>query len=1081
MTEIFTKRQKRIIAGRSRTLLERIANPDALVHGERNEAEVKEVFQAWKEMFPSEEAFDQRLEHEGVSRQDCRKAISSGKLDSSETLPEWISLLDELVAAVQKRDPENVSLTLDQRESDYEMGNDRHFREITAAIAAHVRDEFLEESVRNAFSKEIIDVMIEWFRHRFEIRFTRILYVEFKSFIAHHDRELAFSNPDEFEELPTEYYDEFIKYIFTGGIADLCVEYPIFARLLVIQMQQWKEHFREFCNRLQEDRELIADQFDIDGGLGDVIDLKPLADDTHGDGRAVMRVGFKSGHTVVYKPRSVKAGAIFYQVLDQLNDYLPVPDFEAPTYVVRDDYGWMEWIENGECPDREAVERYYQRVGSLISISYFLEFSDCHYENFIATGEYPVLVDAETVFHPYIGISRKPTRSGPGMLVDNSVLLSSLLPYGSEDMYDDIDVEMLSGASGIGVSSEDFIFDVLSFPQIKASNTDVMSVEPKPGRIRRDDNIPKINNTDQPPEEYLAAIVNGFKSTYETIMNLRDSGCLADEIGFYTAFESVENRVVYRPTQRYASILRSLSSRACLQDGARFGIEMEQLAVPFCDGQVTEPQPWPLYDAERRALKRYDPPRFTCQTDKTAIRMDGMQLNVKADTSGMQRSRDRIESADRADMREQVELIRRCFEMTPTASQDMVREPTVERKSVNNKQLQQEAERIFKHVRTMATETNDGTYHWTSIKPEKTAETEPLTLRPTDGSVYIGRCGIAIFGAGLYHLTGEDQYREFALKTVRPIREAVQSEQRVPALTNIGGAVGIGSVAYGLTVVSDLLNEQTILADAIRSVDFITEDLIEMDDSYDVIAGAAGTIHGILATHERENSSELVSAAATCGDHLLDNRVTKNGCRVWKTLNDSPPLTGFAHGISGIAYALLRLWDATEDRTYREAALEALEYEAQTYSKTAKNWPDERERTEETYPDQWCYGRSGIGLSRLGMAEYATDDLITQGIERAVNGAVSDEARPFDHLCCGNAGRAEFLIEANERYNQCSGMARELLGGALERKRQTGTYQTLFNGTEIIDPTFFHGISGIGYSMLRIIDPKTLPCVLLWE
>lgn len=1066
MTAVFNDEFKRLIAGRANTLLERLDDPDAFEHGHRDESEVTEVFDEWRDLFPSEEAFDRRLDREGLTRDDCREAISADRLAADEPLPEWIDRLDELVATV-----------LDGSPAEFESDTERMFPELSDAIATYARDQLPHEVVGDVLSEEAVGEMAEWFRLRFEDRFTRILFVEFKSFVAAHDRDLAFADPDDFEDPPTEYYDQFVEYLFSSGFADFCQEYPVFARLIVDQIRQWNEHLEEFCRRLRDDEELLAERFDVDGSLGNVTELEPLADDTHGDGRAVMRVTFESGLTVAYKPRSVEAGATFYRVLDDLNDHLSVPDFRTPAYLSRDGYGWMEWVEYAECDDADAVERYYQRAGALTCIAYFLEFADCQYENLIVAGEHPVLVDAETVLHPYVGPDQQPMQSGIGALKDDSALLSLLCPFGIDSVYPDGEMsEMTATIAGFSDSSEETVFDEITHPAIEAVTTDVMSVEHEPGRIDRSENIPKIDGTDQPPEEYLDEIIEGFETAYETVIQLRDDGGLAD-VGLPDAFESIENRIVYRATVQYMSVINALSARPRLRDGARFGIGLERLTVPFCDGRVSEPKPWSLYDAEQRALKRLDPPRFTCRTNETEIRIDGSKIGVNAAASGIQRSRDRIASASRADMREQVEFIRGCFGESPDPSWESSIEVPADSAPIGSDELQREATELFERVRDAALETEDGTYHWASVAPR--AETELLTLRPADGSLYAGRCGIGLLAGALYSVTGEDQYRTFALDAVDPVREAVRSGRESPALANHGGTIGIGSVAYGLATLGDLLDDRTLLEDATRTTEFVTEESLEDDETYDVSGGAAGTILGLLGAHDRTDAPELASAAAECGDYLLDARVTTDdGFRVWETLGDCPPPTGFAHGAGGIAYALARLAEATGESAYREAALEAVEYESRTFSESEQNWPDLRPWSGE-FADQWCHGRSGIGLARIGMSEYVDDDLVTRGIDRALDGFVDRPGR-FDHLCCGDAGRVELLLEADERLGRRPVDARELLGDVVARKRQRGSYRTSGAADRIANPTLFHGDTGIAYTMLRAMDSE-LPNVLLWE
>ncbi len=1088
MPAAFDHDQLRAIAGGARTLHERLADPDAVESAGRDGAAVEEVLGEWRDQFPDDEAFARRLDHAGVTEAECRRAIAADRLVDDEPLPEWVDLLDDLVASVLASDPDDQPDRLGPRRrsngDDASDGSDDTdperdepaFGALSAAVASFARDRLPEDPVERSLPGPVVGGMAEWLRRRFEHRFTRVLYVEFKTFVGAYDRELAFADPEEFEEPPTDYYEAFLEYLFGGGLVELCVKYPVFGRLLATQVRQFDDHLREFARRLDADRAALAERFGDGGDLGAVREVEPLADDTHGDGRAVMRVAFESGVTVAYKPRSVDAGEAFYGLLDRLDDHLPTPDFETPTYLPRDGYGWMEWFEYAGCEDEAAVERYYRRAGALVCVAYLLEFSDCQFENLLVAGEQPVLVDAETVCHPHVGSSRRPSRTGTGALVDDSVLLTMLLPYRIEENVTGERNVLPMLTAGLGLAADEAEVDGVEVPRVEATNTDVMSVDYEPARIDRGENVPAVDGTPHPPTAHVDAVVAGFEAAYDAVLDLRERGGLS-AVGLPDALADVENRVVYRATMEYGGVVRSLVSRDCLADGARFGVEMETLAVPLSDGTVTGPVPWRLYDAERRALSRLDPPRFTSRTDGTAIRLGNEPTGVDADRSGLSRASDRIRAADRADCRAQVELLRNSFRALPSPRPER---GAGSRRPAGDEELVAEAVALFDAVRDAAMETADGGRHWSSTKPVEGADgVEPITVRPAAESLYVGRPGIALFGAALYHVTGEDRYREFALTTLDPLRDALDTGLELVSLRSHGGTGGVGGLAYGFAAVGDLLGREALVETAAGFAESVTDDLVEADDTYDVIGGSAGTILGLLAVHDRHENPGVLSAARACGDHLLEERVEVAGTRAWKAVDDRPPLTGFSHGTAGIAYALVRLWGATGEDRYRTAALDALAHEDANYLDDEHNWRDFREWTGPAL-DQWCHGRSGVGLARLGMAAYVDDDRVTRGVTRAVDGFPEDGLGEMDHLCCGDAGRAEFLLEAERRRGRLAGEARALLGGVLARKREAGYYRTLSYTREILDPTFFHGVSGIGYAMLRAVEPD-LPCALLWE
>ena len=1093
MTSVFDSEQKRALAGRARTLFERLEHLDAH-EPEYDEATVEELLSEWKELFPDEAAFERRLDRAGLPESDCRNALQAGRLAEGEPIPEWVERLETLVAAVQSMEPppdegdESGTETPDEGdESGAGTPDDREwiFGEVSAAVAAQARER-LSDSVTETLPSTALDSMTRWFRIRFERRFTRILYVEFKAYVGAHDRDLVFADPSAFDPLPTDYYEQFVDLLFEGEFGTLCLQYPVFARLLETQLRQWLEHVEEFCGRLRRDREQLAERFDLEDSR--VLDLEPLAEDTHGDGRAVMRVEFTSGESVVYKPRSVDAGEAFYEVLARFDDHLGM-GFRTPTYLVREGYGWMEWIDADECEDSAAVTRYYRRAGALICLGYVLELTDCQIENVLAAGEYPILLDVETVLHPFVDWKRRPSRVGMGWILGETILLTSLLPEGINQAPDGDETSFSTVAAGFALEADEIELESLEIPTVEAPNSDVMAVEFKSPTLDRDENVPAVDGTAHPPGDYVDALAEGFERAYETILELRETGQLGEEIGIPDRFVGLENRVLYRPTRRYGGVLDAVRSRDCLRNGARFGIELESLIVPFCDGRTENP-PWRLYDAERRALERGDPPRLTARTDETGIGLWGSETGVYADRSGIDRSRSRIASLDRADLEAQLEILRGSF--GGIATPEVRAGPSGSRQPADDERFRTEARELLDRIRDAAVETptevspaigTETGYDWIATTQVSDDEgREPLTFHLDDGSLYTGRTGIAVFGAGLYRLTGEDQYREFTRRAVAPTVAALRDGDDAPEASRLGGTNGLGATAYGLGLVGELLDDPALLDAAGEVTDRFTTDLIAEDDAYGVINGSAGTILGLLALHDRTDDHELVSWAAECGEHLLANRVKTGEGRAWRTLGDSTPQTGFSHGASGIAYALVRLWDATEEDRYRDAALEALAYEDGTYSSAKGNWTTVREPDRiDPYQDKWCYGRSGIGLARLGMAEYLDDDRVTRGIERALDGVPGDGLAEHDHLCCGNAGRAAFLLEAQHRLGRREGQAGELLGGVLARKEETGAYRTIEWTNQLTKPSLFRGIAGIGYAMVRVTDPESLPCLLLWE
>ena len=1138
MSGVYSDGHRRRLAGRAMTLVERLERPDTLERTDRTTAEVETMFDAWVDLFPTEKAFDRRLERAGLTREACKRAMAGDTLAPTEPIPDWVQTLETVIEGVQAYSPRDVPertgskragdaesptpdrTNLDERTSTSDC-SDLHertsaqdgdasepteavFGKLSMAVALTVRELFLDNHLEARLSEGAIDAMTEWFRRRFAMRAIRVLYVEFKTFVSVHDEELATASPSEFEDPPTEYYDAFNAYLFDGGFGDLCQQYPMLGRMLVTQIRQWTEHLAEFAERMSADRDALAERFDVSGSLGPVRTLEPLADDTHGDGRAITRVEFECGLTVVYKPRPVRAGIAFYDVLERLDEHLPLSDLRTPTYLDCGEYGWMEWVESEACQDEDGVRRYYERAGVLCCLAHLLEFPDNHLENLVVSGEQPVLVDAETICHPYLSADEKPIGTTYNTLLDESVLSTHLLPYSTTAGAAFHDQDGAPGRAGamvpLGRSTDEVTIEGMTVPSIRAPNTDVMVVEQVSPTVDPTETMPAVDGTAHPTGAYVDELVEGFVRTYETIIDLRDGGILSEEIGLFDRLSAVPNRIVYRATKEYMSVIQAQNGTGCLADGARFGIEIERLAVPFCDGRVSEPAPWPLFEAEREAIMRYDPPRFTSGTDDVSLYFDGRDLGVEAELSGLARARERIESADQADVREQAELLRGCFETTRDSSDSEMLDAEsrdsemldaesrdsatpnpvsgTNSGAISDEQLLEVATDMFETIQDAAVRTPGGTYHWGPVAPNPPED--PLKLTLVDGTLYAGRSGLALFPAALFQCTGAERYRQFALDVLEPVRRDVHSDHSQGALARHGGCIGVGSVAYSLAVAGALLDDETVLADARRVVTHVADSLLEHPRPQSVFAGTAGTILGFLGTYERCEDEAFRSVAITCGDALLESRTTlDSGHRVWRADADEPPVSGISHGTDGIVYALGRLGAAVDEPRFSQAAVEAVEYEAARASlgrvqSSEHSWSD-------GYTDGWCHGRAGIGLARIGLAESVPDSCVERDLERLAKDVRVDPLLSTDTCCCGNAGLAELLLELQRHRGVRAGDARRLLGRVVANRAATGRSRTNTRCPRVIDPTFGTGLAGLGYAMCRVHVPETLPCVLRWE
>ena len=166
---------------------------------------------------------------------------------------------------------------------------------------------------------------------------------------------------------------------------------------------------------------------------------------------------------------------------------------------------------------------------------------------------------------------------------------------------------------------------------------------------------------------------------------------------------------------------------------------------------------------------------------------------------------------------------------------------------------------------------------------------------------------------------------------------------------------------------------------------------------------------GLLSLYRETGEAAVLERAVACGRHIPasptgDDSDGGDWCGVAER-----PLAGFSHGAAGIAYALLRLHEATGVAAFLETARRGLDFERALFDPERRNWPDLREDDKVGFPVQWCHGAAGIGLARVAALHVLDTSEIRADIEAAISTTLVWPDSGRDHLCCGHAGRLSIL------------------------------------------------------------------------
>jgi type 2 lantibiotic biosynthesis protein LanM len=1088
-----------IVAAAS-TIDERLVKGFLPGDAQTNEVIVKTRLDAWCQAIAKGDwhQFRRRLAWDSLDEDRVRYVLGAVRVPEDLPLPKWANTLNEVVSQVSDLPvDEGGAIQADtDRLSFIDAKEPFPFEELLIPFVLLARGRcvvqagntyhLLCEEAHISLQRSLLQALTRYA--------VQALYLEFSI-----ERAKALTPLERLLELTQEnddqtHYLKFVKHMYHGGLAAFFQEYTVLARLLATITDLWVEATVEFLQRLATDRSDIQKVFGNESELGQVMGIRPSLSDPHHGRRQVLALTFASGCKVVYKPKDLGTEEAYYQLLAWCNQRGISRPLRILKVLNRSSHGWVEFVEHKPCRDREEALHYYQRAGMLLCLIYVLEGTDCHYENIIASGEQPVLVDLETLMHHRPCLEDE----GDGVCAQvlaseqmaHSVLRTGLLP--SWRIHNNPQVAY--DVSGLGGGDEqEFIVSALRW---KYTNTNRMTLEYESVKMRAQANCPMLDDILLPLEAYTAEVVVGFQQMYRFLLDQREA-LLATENPLYELARQ-QVRFIYRATRVYFSISQKLLHPTYLRDGADRSIHLELLgrAVVPLEGpsrdKGEQPCWWPVFAAERQAMEQADIPFFTARaSSRDLIVRNGREIEACFQEPSFEIVVAKLQAMGNEDLERQVAFIQDS--VCAHVARDVARAPSRHSLEVDvgyrqagrltMDEWQGQAQAIAQQMSARAIRAADGSAAWITL--HYLIQAERFQLQPMGYDLYGGTCGVAIFLAAMEKITGGAGYRELALGAVQPLRQALRNYgNRTAREMGIGGAAGLGSVVYALTCVSQWLDEPTLLEDARRAAQLITAQRIAADNALDIIGGAAGAILGLLAFYAVSPEEGVLDHAITCGLHLLQHRTeSEAGYRAWPTL-EGKLLTGFSHGAAGIVYALLRLYAVTRDGDVLAAAQEGMAYEDSMLVREADNWPDFRIDEQPAFMTSWCHGAPGIALGRLGGLAMLDSDDIRRDIEVALQTTRAAGVQAIDHLCCGNLGRADVLLVAANRLSRLN-LAEEARTWAWQivgRAEKSGTFALHpLLPKSVSSPGFFQGTAGIGYELLRIAHPDMLPSVLLWE
>ena len=854
---------------------------------------------------------------------------------------------------------------------------------------------------------------------------------------------------------------------------ELANHYPsLLSRVDAIVLRRCAATLR-FAERWAADRRRLEELCTVE--VGELHELTFGAGDSHRGGATVVIVRGE-GSRVVYKPRSLAIDIALRGFITELaGDHGSAPNVRVPKVMDRGDYGWVEFVAHRFAAGNEELLSFYRGIGHLLALMRLLSGSDLHAENVIAQGGNPVVVDCETLFTPKI----PPPPSGyggafdrAGELIARTVLSVGLLPGRGNGL----------GWRGVDPSALGMLPGQQPMQQqqgILGAGSDKAHVGPILVEAPMSQNHPSPHPA---LAEFWPEVLRGFDELTATLQRLDAAGKLRPRL---RVFEDCRVRVVVRATEVYAEIGRMLWHPVSLHNPEPARQRAFGLLQKMAANVSAAPSDPAVINAEIDELLEGDVPYFF-----TVVR-DG-RLHGPGHTYWLP-PRHLVEAAltdwRSADFALEKQVIQAslvsAYINDGWTSQGTSVLRTHGRGGDLEARRRRQAAQIIQSIVTNTIHESDGSVAW--IAPVFT--TTGWSVQPLQHDLYNGISGLTLLLGAYLHETAAgraDAIPELekvfaaALQTLHlgeAKRERLGDEGLNVRPLPPGAYLGLGSQIWTYLVLShwrldggDGLQRACKLAGQIAGA-------VAVDDIYDLFSGSAGAVVPLLMLTSKTGDETYFRIASQLGDRLHERAKHRNGHAYWPHPLAPEGIGGFAHGVTGIGWALAHLARATGSARYEQLAQEAFAFEDALFDEQEQNWLDLRMLEGSKTAAAWCHGAVGIGLAHLNLDPTLTCSSTREFVRRAA-AATWRLGMGWNHCAChGDLGAWELLdhaIAAGEAPKELN--ASYLLDVILTSLEQDGPSCGM--GRNAFAPGLLPGLGGVAYQLLRAHPEHDLPSIL---
>lgn len=449
---------------------------------------------------------------------------------------------------------------------------------IFQALLAYVRkelDNFIKDIRDVEVTNQFIENLIESFYNELISRSQGVLIEDLHNFKEKYTLRGT---------TPTERYSDYIQRRFCNKkeIIEFFMTYPTFTRLIHDRTEFFIKNYKDLISHFNQEIKTIKQTFILKEDVFKLNNISTNSGDSHGGGKSVSIISLNNLE-LVYKPKNLLVAKKIRTIQSSINNMRDEELFYIVKGIYRENYTIEEKVNWIECVNEIEVKNYYRNFGELVAFAQIFKGNDLHYENIIAKGQYPVVIDLETFFQG-IGAQKLGSTAFYESLkyLNTSVLYSGLLPnklmHSDRSRLNGLEMSALSG-------------DVQNSQQrverVKYLETDEMKIEPDEFTVEGKLNIPKLKGEKVNYWSFRDEIIFGINTFYAFVLERKVE--ILDLIKNQFEGENIFVRNVLKGTQNYSDYLHYSLHPSCMKDMVEREKVLENLwAISYNNLQVVK-------------------------------------------------------------------------------------------------------------------------------------------------------------------------------------------------------------------------------------------------------------------------------------------------------------------------------------------------------------------------------------------------------------------------------------------------------------------------------------------------------------